>query len=104
MNTTRNDVHFLAALPLCLPERQLVLFPCLSRGQLVRCGIENAALSLLWGRPVHTEAEQAEAFGACRVAVEGLVRQLLASGRGEGGGLSVTAEDVGEVAGVARGA
>jgi hypothetical protein len=87
-------VHFLAAVPYCLPDRRLVTFPCVAGGMLVRCGIENSTLALLWGRAVHTEAEQAEGFAACRRLIEDLVRLLLEAGRGAEGGLSVTAEDV----------
>jgi hypothetical protein len=71
-----------------------VTFPCVAGGKLVRCAIENAALALLWGRVVHTEAEQAEAFADCRGRIEDLVRRLLSEGRGAGGGLCVAEEDV----------
>jgi len=81
------DPHFLAAVPYVIPERQLVTFPCLAAGRLVRCAIGAAALAELWGRPVQGGAELAEAFAACRGRIEGLVRRLLAAGRGREGGL-----------------
>jgi hypothetical protein len=87
--------HFPSDLsPFCIPERRLVTFPYVAGGKLVRCSVENTALALLWGRAAHTEAEQVGAFVACRGRIEDLVRWLLDQGRGAGGGLSVTAEDV----------
>jgi hypothetical protein len=89
--------HFLASGPFVIPERQLVTFPCVHRGRLVRCAIDGPALTALWGRPAH--ADLAEAFAACRGRVEALVRRLLAEGRGREGGLCVTGEDAaGQVA------
>jgi hypothetical protein len=88
------DVHFLAAVPYVIPDRQLLTFPCLAGLRLVRCAICSGALAVLWGRPVRGETDLAEAFAACRGRIEDLVRRLLAGGRGAGGGLVITAEDV----------
>jgi hypothetical protein len=85
-------VHFLAAVPFVIPERQLVTFPCMHRGRLVRCAIDGPTLALLWRRPASVEV--ASAFAACRGKVEALMRRLLSEGRGASGGLCVTAEDV----------
>jgi hypothetical protein len=87
------DIHFLAAVPYVIPERQLVTFPCLAGGRLVRCAICSGALAELCGRPVRTEAELTAAFAACRPRIEALVRRLLGEGRGREGGLSITGED-----------
>jgi len=86
------DSHLAAVV--FLPEYRLLTLSGFVDGRPLRVAVGNSVLALLTGRPVESESDQVEAFERGRSRLVAIVAELLEQGRGGGGGLHVTPEDV----------